>query len=208
MKSRYVLGYYVRILTENSDRISIGELSQRIKNCIPSSEICIEAGEEEKWGQVALRLVDGMEVAVVERDAVEPDSLGAEEIQEFVEFSMELKPANAAKWLRGFLPRVKVIYAFQLLNGAHTEDGRRILDRVLGELWTKLGGVIQADNEGFTNLDGHQILWDFSDNAHGKWRMAVLNENDEWTPFEMELSDRAQRAEFLEGRIPIGAKLI
>jgi hypothetical protein len=68
-------------------------------------------------------------------------------------------------------------------------------------IWARGGAILQADGEGFSNEDGHHILWQFHDNVSGPWWMAVL-QGDKWVPFKMELGNREQRVAFFEGRVP------
>ena len=69
----------------------------------------------------------------------------------------------------------------------------------------KVGGIIQADNEGFSNEDGYHILWQFADDVSGNWNMAVKNFFGNWTNFTMNLGDQRQREEFWKGSVPKGA---
>jgi hypothetical protein len=70
----------------------------------------------------------------------------------------------------------------------------------------RTGGIFQADGEGFSNEDGYHAVWQFSDRVSGPWWMGVL-QDDRWVHFEMELGDASQRAAFLRGEVPAGAKL-
>jgi hypothetical protein len=63
---------------------------------------------------------------------------------------------------------VKVIYAFQLLNGTDVEDGWARLHSLYNAVWEHAGGILQSDGEGFSNEEGYTILWQFSD---GNWRV-------------------------------------
>jgi hypothetical protein len=66
-----------------------------------------------------------------------------------------------------------------------------------------VGGIIQADSEGFSNEAGFQILWQFSRSAKGPWWMAVMK-NGEWVTFQMELGNRKHREAFCRGEVPQG----
>jgi hypothetical protein len=70
------------------------------------------------------------------------------------------------------------------------------------------GGILQADGEGFSNEDGYLILWQFADTVDGDWNMAVLDKDGSWIRFQMNLGDPEQRAAFLKGRVPEGAKIL
>jgi hypothetical protein len=108
--------------------------------------------------------------------------------------------------LRRYLPGVKTIYAFQILSGFDKEVGWSAIGTVKSKLWNELGGIFQADGEGFSNEDGYQVVWQFSDRVSGPWWMGVLKDGA-WFHFEMELGDKAQREAFFRGEVPAGAKL-
>ncbi len=76
--------------------------------------------------------------------------------------------------------------------------------RVLG---TKLKAVPQADGEGFCNEEGFTILWQFGDDANGKWNMGVLKDR-RWVHFEMDLGNEQHRKAFLGGQVPDGATVL
>jgi hypothetical protein len=94
-----------------------------------------------------------------------------------------------------------------LLLGTEVGDGWNAVHAIQGAIWTKSGGILQADAEGFTNEDGYHILWQFSDGAKGQWNMAVLDQGN-WVAFKMNLGDPGQRKAFLEGRVPKGVRLL
>lgn len=71
-------------------------------------------------------------------------------------------------------------------------------------LWNRLGGIFQADYEGFSNEEGYGILWQFSDRASGTWWMALLAEDGSWLRFQVDLANRGHRAAFLAGEPPLG----
>jgi hypothetical protein len=118
----------------------------------------------------------------------------------------DCKPESAATWLRQYLPRVQVIYAFQLLSGTDVEDGWTPLHRLYNSVWEHAGGILQSDGEGFSNEDGHTILWQFSDDVAGKWNMGVLKDG-RWVNFQMDLGNKRHRKAFLNGQVPDGAKV-
>jgi hypothetical protein len=95
-------------------------------------------------------------------------------LEEFISEVDDYQPASAAQWLKEYLPRVRVIYALQLLSGTDVDDGWDSVHTIQGAIWNKSGGILQADLEGFSNEDGHHILWQFSEHVTGPWNMAVL----------------------------------
>jgi hypothetical protein len=201
------MGYYIRVLATDATPITVDELLP----CLPvrpAVELTVDAGNPAVWSQLVLRHVSGQEIAVIEKDDVVAGQLGADEIAEFIEEISDAQPVSAARWLAQYLPRVKTIYAFQLLNGTDVDDGWSAVHALQGRIWAKRGGILQADGEGFSNEDGHSILWQFADHVEGQWNVAVLDGSGQWTAFEMNLGNREQRAIFLVGQIPDGVKLL
>jgi hypothetical protein len=199
------VGYRIRVFALNDTPVEIAKL----KSIIPTGlELLDESGDSENWTQLLLRHHDGSEIAVIERDPVVPGQLGAEELQEFLENIQGEKPDSAVKWLTSFLPRVKVIFALQLLSGTEVGEGWSGVHAIQYKLWSQLGGILQSDGEGLTNEDGYHILWQFDGDPRGSWKMAVLENDGNWTAFEMTLEDRNQRAAFIEGRVPSGVKIL
>ena len=196
--------YYIRVLAESDRVIPIAELQDALRRDSINVQIQVEDGTEQVWNQIVLSHKDESEIAIIERNPVINGELGAEELAEFIEAAKGLKPATAAQWLANYLPTVKSIYAFQLLDGTDVDPGWNGVHAVQSYLWSKLGGILHADGEGFSNRDGYHIVWQFSDRAAGPWSMAVLAENGDWVRFRMNLEDRRHREAFLAGHVPPG----
>ncbi|SFH17008.1 hypothetical protein SAMN03159447_07030 [Variovorax sp. NFACC27] len=194
--------YYIRVLAVSDRIISASELAHSLK----TSTLTVEAGTDEQWDQLLLAHENGQEIAVIERNPVSKGSMAAEEIEEFIDELQEAQPASGSRWLVDYLPRVKTIYAFQVLSGADEADGWSKLGSVKALLWNKLGGIFQADSEGFSNEDGYHIVWQFSERASGPWWMGLFIDG-KWMYFEMDLANRQQREQFLRGELPAGVKL-
>jgi hypothetical protein len=105
-----------------------------------------------------------------------------------------------------YLPTVQVIYAFQILFHTNRDDDWGVVHTVQGSIWNTLGGIMQADGEGFTNREGYHILWQFSDEVTGLWNMAVLTQSGKWRTFQMDLGNLEHRKAFLESQVPTGVK--
>jgi hypothetical protein len=174
-------------------------------NC--SAIIKLEAGSEKNWTQLVLTHPNGPEIAAIEYNPVITGELGQEELDEFIAEVADCQPVSAAQWLKAYLPKVKAIFAFQLLSGTDIQNGWGAVHTLQGSIWSKTGGILQADSEGFSNEDGYQILWQFNDKVSGKWEMAILDRGN-WVAFEMELGDLSQRKSFLEGNVPPQARLL
>jgi hypothetical protein len=201
------MGYYIRVLGTQSSQPAFEFLSQILKEAKIKPVLRLETGTEQEWEQLVLSHRGGSEIALIEYNPVATGELGQEELMEFIEEVEQCLPASASQWLKEFLPGVKVIYALQLLSGTDVEDGWKAVHELQSALWRHAGGILQADGEGFTNESGYHILWQFSDSASGKWKMAVLDRK-KWVAFEMELGNSEQREAFLQGRVPRAARLL
>ena len=195
--------YYIRSLTTGSAVPPLPELRKRLPR---EQDLLLQSGEEDNWSQLILRHKTGEEIAVIERNPVRPGELGQDELDEFIDEVRNEKPESAAKWLAQFLPRVKVIYAFQVLHAADANGGWEGIRSLQNYIWDTLGGIFQADLEGFSNEQGHHILWQFIKDHTGPWQMAVLDSENRWIAFEMDLGNLEHKNAFLSGRVPDGVK--
>jgi len=93
-----------------------------------------------------------------------------------------------------------------MLNAAFEDGNFEIVSNIKTKIWNKTNGILQADNEGFSNEDGYHILWQFSDTVTGDWSCAVRNWLGKWDKFVMDLGDKTQRQEFQDGKVPKNAK--
>jgi hypothetical protein len=198
--------YYVRVLSTSANCVSYSRLQSALENEQSAATLSIEAGEPEDWTQIILAHANGDEIASIERDVLNGGSLAAEELEEFAEEVVDCKPTTAANWLVEYFPRVKCIYAFQVLSGAYQTNGWEIFDVVKSCIWSAAPSIIQADNEGFSNEDGYHILWQFNDSVDGDWWMAVLRDG-QWQRFQMDLGNHKHRESFFAGEIPSDATL-
>jgi len=193
--------YYSRVLTRQEEYPSCEDLAQLLQADHPDFSLSIEEGTEEEWEVLLLASVDGVEIALIERNPVFEGSLGQDEIAEFIEDIQDCKPESAVEWLEEFMLSVRMIYAFQHLQGADLVEGGNALHALRAALWERGEAIIQADDEGFTNEDGYHILWQFTDAVSGPWNMGVL-QDETWFHFTMDLGDPEHREAFLNGLIP------
>jgi hypothetical protein len=195
------MAYYTRVLSKQEEFPTLDELAQSIAAEHPYYKLTLESGTEEEWESLLLSGKDGVEVAVVERNPVYDGSVGQDEVADFLEDIRDCKPESGVEWLTDYLAEVKTVYAFQHLQGSETEDGGNALHALRTALWERGDAIIQADLEGFTNEEGYQIVWQFSDTVSGPWNMAILQEGT-WHHFKMDLGDPDHRAAFLRGEVP------
>jgi hypothetical protein len=195
------MGYYTRVLSKDEEFPPLDELAQFIRAEHPQFKLTLESGTVEEWESLLLSGMDGVEVAVIERNPVFDGSLGQDEVAEFIEEIQDCKPNSGVQWLEDYLASVKTIYAFQHLQGSETADGGNALHALRSKLWERGDAILQADNEGFTNEEGYHIVWQFSDSVSGAWNMGVLQDGV-WRHFSMDLGDPDHRAAFMRGSVP------
>jgi hypothetical protein len=201
------MGYYTRVLTTTDDSVTVSVLSNALKKAGSSAVIQFDGGADAAdWEQLTLTQKGGPEIAMIERSGVEEGSLGEAEIQEFEDELDETLPKSSAAWLRTFFPRVRCVYSFQHLSGSHTDEGFAALRAVRDAVWQLAPAIIQADGEGFTDEDGYQITWDFSDKVKGDWWMGLFK-GGQPVHFQMDLGNSAHREAFRSGLVPEGVKL-
>ena len=201
MEGAVAVGFYIRVFAESDRKASLTELRTVLGT---GFGLIVEEGEDDQWSQLLLKHKDGPEIALIERDPVTPEGLGQEEIAEQLNEIQHYQPPSAVEWLSSYLPRVKVIYAMQLLSGTDVNDGWSAVLRVQAYFWKKFGGILQADNEGFTNREGQHILWQFHGEQQGELNVAVLSQDGAWVPFSIDMSHAGQVAAFCRGEIPKG----
>ncbi len=200
------MGYYIRVLGIADPNIHIDDLISGLANDGLTAKFSLDENETaDNWTVINVTNSDGNDLMQIERNPVIEGELGKEELEEFREDIKDYKPTSAVKWLDKYFDKVKVIYAFQLLNTSFDDNNFPIVGSIKSTIWNKTGGIFQADNEGFSNEQGYYILWQFSDNVTGDWNMAVKNFFGNWTNFTMDLGDHKQREEFWKGNVPKGA---
>ncbi len=200
------MGYYIRVLGTSNPNIHIDELINALTNNGLTAKFDIDPTETtDNWTVIGVTNADGDDLMQIERNPVIDGELWKEELEEFREDIKNYKPTSAVKWLDKYFDKVKVIYAFQILNTVDSDDEWNIVDCVKATILEKTGGILQADKEGFSNEKGYHILWQFSDEVEGEFDMAIKNFFGNWTNFRMDLGDPKQREEFWKGKVPTDA---
>lgn len=141
-------------------------------------------------------------IATIERNPVTKGSLAEKELKEFNKEIDDYFPVNARNWLKQYFKRVKTIYVYKILTGTIEDDGWDLLGELRILLHQQLGGISQADNEGFSNEESYHILWQFFEGVSSKWDMATLNEKGKWVTYQIELSDKRAVESFKKGIPP------
>ncbi len=197
------MGYYVRILTRETRLVATSLLEEAAKPF--GAAVTGELGVPD-WEELLVTDSKGRHICEVQRNVVSSDSLAEEELSEFREALEDCLPKSGVDWLLSYLDKVRTIYAFQVLSGTYEDSGWDTLDAVKGAILNEVGGILQADNEGFSNEEGYHIVWQFFDDVTGPYSMAVLK-GGKWVAYEMELGNTSHRNAFQAGDIPPGVDL-
>ena len=201
------MGYYIRVLGTQDPDIHLDELLERLRAVGLTAKLAFAEGEQaSKWTILQIANEQGDLLTQIERNQVIDGESGKDELEEFKEEIEDCKPTSAVQWLTSYFDKVKVIYAFQIFNDAFADDNFEIISSIKTIIWNKIGGILQADHEGFSNDEGYHILWQFSDDVKGEWSCAVLNSSGLWENFIMDLGNKTQRREFLDGKVPRNAQ--
>jgi hypothetical protein len=147
--------------------------------------------------------------ATVERNPVGPNTLGAEEVADFIDSLESGGPPSAVRWLADYLESTRAIYAIRIYpeSMVRSPESLDAVDAVRSALCDAVGGIGQWDGQGFTNEDDRLIWCDPTNHPIGRKAAAILDESTgQWIPFELNLDDREELAAFLRGDIPRAAR--
>ncbi len=186
--------------------VSTDAVAQWLVDALVDAEI--ESDEEEGtgvWSQIALYLDNGEPVAEVDR-FVRGDEDFHEYLADVVRMLLDdaepVMPHSAVRWLCQYMHQVQVIYSFKPHQALYDEKGWAIFNQVWTNLKKLEPGIVHTQAEGFTNESGDQITWEFPKGSVGDWKMAVLNDENDWVKFTMDLANLEQRQSFQAGRLP------
>jgi hypothetical protein len=198
------MGDYLRLLTVNDREIPLAALQR----AVPFGAVWSVDHPGMLGNYLAIGPESGAAAnlwATIERNPVGPNTLGAEEVAEFIDSLESGGPPAAIRWLNDYLETVRTIYAIRIypeaiLGHPHALDAVYAVRRALREA---VGGIGQWDGSGFTNEEDRLIWFDPRADLKGKTDAAILDESSgEWIGFELDLEDPDERASFLRGDIP------
>lgn len=147
--------------------------------------------------------------ATIERNPVGLNTLGAEEVAEFIDSLEAGGPPAAVRWLSDYLETVRAIYAIRVYPepASANPDALDAIIAIRTALRAAVGGVGQWDGQGFTNEDDRLIWCNPSTNPQGNVHAALLDETTgAWIPCELNLSRPDQLTAFVRGEIPRPAR--
>ena len=198
------MGDYLRLLTVNDRDIPLATLQRAVPN--------VAIWSVDHPGILGNYLAIGSEHGVlqnvwatIERNPVGPNTLGAEEVAEFIDSLDAGGPSSAVRWLGEYLETIRAIYAIRIypeaiVGHAEAEDA---VYAVRSAVRAAVGGIGQWDGHGFTNEDDRLIWCDPRMDLRGMTEAALLDESTgEWFPFELNLDDPEDLSGFLRGEVP------
>lgn len=199
------MGYYLRVLSPSGNPMPLDTVRAALKRW---KKLKVVGDDGPDWENAVVGLAKNPEESAIlelERNPVAAGSLGEEELDEFRDSLDGAKPASGVAWVTAYFKKVRTIYAVRLLSLAddHGDAVQAVMEAIRGAV----GGIVQADAEGFSNEAGDHIVWEFSDDVEGPWNMAVLDARGRWRSFQMELGDPAHRKAFLAGKVPKGVEV-
>jgi hypothetical protein len=198
------MGDYLRLLTADDQDIPLADLQRAASaGAVWSVDHPGMLGNYLAIGPVLGDL--GNVWATVERNPVGPNTLGAEEVAEFIDSLESGGPPSAVRWLGDYLESTRAIYAIRVYPEAMGNDPKAVdvVDAVRSALREAVGGICQWDGQGFTNEDDRLIWCDPDNHPGGRTAAAIFDESTgQWVPFELNLDDPEELAGFLRGELP------
>ncbi|WP_337174986.1 hypothetical protein [Paludisphaera sp.] len=198
------MGDYLRLLTADAHDVPLAALQR----AVPFGAVW----SVDHPGMLGNYLAIGPEAedlhhvwATVERNPVGPNTLGAEEVAEFIDSLEAGGPPSASRWLGEYMEGVREIYAIRLYAEAirRRPEALDAVHAVRSALRDEVGGIGQWDGQGFTNEDDHLVWISASTALKGTVDAALLDESTGlWIPFDLDLDDPRARAAFLRGELP------
>lgn len=197
------MGDYLRLLTVNDRDVPLAALQR----AVPFGAVW----SVDHPGMLGNYLAMGPEFgdlqnvwATIERNPVGPNTLGAEEVAEFIDSLESGGPPSAVRWLADYLETVRAIYAIRIYPEAmrsHSEAVEAVFS-VRTALRESVGGVGQWDGQGFTNEDDRLIWCRRGSYQTGTTRAAMLDESTgQWVPFRLDFDNPRAFGAFLRGEL-------
>ena len=197
------MGDYLRLLTVSDRDIPLADLQRAASSGAVWS--VDHPGMLGNYLSIGPKIHENQHVwATVERNPVGPNTLGAEEVAEFIDSLEAGGPPSAVRWLSDYLESVRAIYAIRIYPDTMVDDPQA-LDAVYAvrtALRQAVGGIGQWDGLGFTNEDDRLIWTDASLHPSGRSSAAILDESSgRWVNMELDLDDPDALELFLRGEV-------
>ncbi|MBN1190215.1 MAG: hypothetical protein JXA46_10715 [Dehalococcoidales bacterium] len=190
------MSYCVRLLTPSEKILSFRDIREQ------ADTVELVSGTENTWETITISQPDGSPIALLERYSLSSGGEAEKELMMVKDSLHGRYPENARAWLEKYISGTRSIYTFRLQAENIDRTGWPVLGRIQNLLKDNLGGIIQADREGFYNEAGDYVLWQMYEGAAGTIPAAVLNERGEWTAYQLKLNDTRAVEQFKQGLPP------
>jgi hypothetical protein len=192
------MSYKTRLLTASQKVIPFSTLKK------VSDRIKLVSGVDSLWENIEIYDAHDILLATMEYDIVSPGTTGETALKELDKAIQNKYPVNARQWLKNYFTTVKTIYTFNIFPDRMNKNSWLILGGIQNFLKDSLGGIIQADNEGYYNEAGLYILWQMYEGATGNATAASLDDRGEWVPYSysLRLDDKKAVDLFKQGIAP------
>lgn len=163
-------------------------------------------GSRADWSQLLVTNARGDEICILERASLRTTS---REVEWLLDDLVDRQPQSAAMWAAAYLRATRAVYGCNLLSFGFAPAYVGVPSMLLWAIQELVGdGILHVEGQGYSNEDGYQITWEFSDKVKGSRQVAVLDAGGHWHPFEIDLGEGDQRDAFRSGRNPFGTELL
>lgn len=196
------MSYDIRLFSQSTHAVSVLQLQSALDDC----RFEVLDGDDAVWTQLLVTSLHGDDICIVDRAS---RRLMTRELAQLRDDLDACSPRSAALWANIYISSARVLYGCRYLSFGSSPMFASVPGGVMWAIQSIAGsGIIHAEGQGFSNEDGYQITWEFSDRVDGPRQMAVLGAGGRWEPFEMDLADDQQRAAFRAGSRPPGVELL
>ena len=155
------MGYYMRVFCTSETIPTLAEVESEVKKVVAGARFETDDSRHEvPWEGFEYHYNPSNQPILVELNVNDaPDSMAAEEIEEFIGEMEDVDDGPDKAQVTAHLGQTRFVICCQLL-GDITEEGFEANDALFEFFVQKYGGMIQADGEGFYGAEG--LLVDLS----------------------------------------------
>lgn len=196
------MSYDIRLFSQSTHTVSVLQLQSALDDC----RFEVLDGDDAVWTELLVSSLSGDEICIIDRTSRRLMTRETDSLRSELDAG---SPRSAALWANAYIGAARVLYGCRYLSFGLSNVYSSVPGSVMWAIQSIVGsGIIHAEGQGFSNEEGYQITWEFSDRVQGPRQMAVLGDGGRWQPFEMDLGDVKQRAAFRAGARPVGVELL
>lgn len=195
------MAYCLRILTPQETPPSLPRLMGDLQLSWPGLRLIPEGSETRPWEQILVQLADGTDLALLCCILLDKHPVALARKKHLLEEVAQGRPVSAARWLKGYIGKVRMLYEIHPMEEVHLSHGWDILLSLRLALWEQVRGIRHTRDEGFTNPEGDLILWQYPPSATGLVPAAVYRFG-RFRSFSLNLASPRHRQAFFQGKQP------